>query len=149
MYSSLMMKSVFFHHHEPNPALVWSKGGGGLANCRMQLDRRRCPVHTPACPSLSLASLHLPRLLCLVAPRRRCACMLRRCHAAVQTHVTTMPKSSAIPGYLTGLFTTGPRSIPRPGVFKGGEEKGCFGRGCSFGFYVLRSGGIELAIASR
>jgi hypothetical protein len=61
VYSSLMMKSVFFHHHEPNPALVWSKGGGGLSNCRMQLDRRRCPVHTPACPSLSFASPHLRR----------------------------------------------------------------------------------------
>jgi hypothetical protein len=149
VYSSLMMKSVFFHHHEPNPALVWSKGGGGVVQLPDATRSTQVPrPHTRLPLSLSPPFM-LPRLLCLVAPRRRCACMLRRCHAAVQTHVTTMPKSSAIPGYLTGLFTTGPRSIPRPGVFKGGEEKGCFGRGCSFGFYVLRSGGIELAIASR
>jgi hypothetical protein len=97
------------------------QGGCPIAGCN-SIDAGAPSTH-PLAP-LSLASLHLPRLSCLAAPLVFVALACSRdATRSAQAHVTTMPKSSAIPGYLTGLFTTGPRSIPRPGVFKGGEGR--------------------------
>jgi hypothetical protein len=117
-----------------------SYGPGGVAQLPDATRSAQVPrPHTRLPLSLSLASPHLPRDCAwspLVVVARACSGDATQ---HLQTHVTTMPKSSAIPGYLTGLFTTGSKSIPRPGVFKGGEEKGCFGRGArlSSTFYVL------------
>lgn len=157
MYFNSMMAGTSFsmHHHPCQPCVRMVQAGGRpIAGCN-SIDAGAPSTHPLAPLSLSLAYPHLPRdcawsPLVVVAP----ACS-RDATQHLQTHVTTMPKSTAIPGYSTGLFTTGPTSIPRPGVFKGGGGEGCFGRDCSFGFYVLRStvrsesGASNSEVASR
>lgn len=127
MYSNLMMEGMSFSTiHVLEPCVRMVQGGGGV-----QLPDATRSTQVPR-PHQPLAPLSSASRLCLVAPRRRCACMLTRCHTAFQTHVTTIRRvlsaSPASPGYFAGLFTTGSRIIPRPGALKGGGGEGCFGQ---------------------
>lgn len=138
MYSSLMMEQCLFPCTtiHANPVFVWSRRGVAQlpdATRSTQVPR----PHTRLPLSLSLAYPHLPRdcawsPLVVVAP----ACS-RDATQHLQTHVTTMPKSSA--ATRRDFSLPDQQASPGPGCSKEGEGRGVSGATAHLGstFYVL------------
>jgi hypothetical protein len=108
----------------PNHPLRMVQGGGSVA----QLPDATRSTQVPRPHTRLPLSLSPPSICLATVPGRPSSSLRLHAHAVPRSSSGSRDGpfqrcSSATPGYFAGLFTTGPRSIPRPGAKDGGRGR--------------------------